>query len=113
MSGMALVIISPSSSRMMRRTPCVDGWDGPMLRIIFSPLTPSNSSAPVARVVNDDASSAVRAATSLTSISWVAMVLGCALSLFGLYGAGPKGLAVGCLDVFATLQPRVGLQRVR
>src|SRR5579872_1534138 len=34
MSGTALRMVSPSSSSMMRRTPCVEGCCGPMLRVI-------------------------------------------------------------------------------
>src|SRR6185437_1077355 len=34
MTGSALRTISPSSSRITRRTPCVDGCCGPMLRTI-------------------------------------------------------------------------------
>src|SRR6266511_4367444 len=37
MSGVALVINSPSSSRTIRRTPCDAGCDGPTLRMSFSP----------------------------------------------------------------------------
>ena len=33
-------MISPSSSSTSRRTPCVAGCDGPMLRTIFSPMSP-------------------------------------------------------------------------
>ena len=43
MSGVALVTISPSSSRIMRRTPCVDGCEGPMLITSFSPSISSVS----------------------------------------------------------------------
>ena len=41
MSGVALVMISPSSSSTSRKTPCVAGCDGPMLRTIFSPISSS------------------------------------------------------------------------
>ena len=41
MSGSALVITSPSSSRMRRNTPCVAGCDGPMLIVSFSPTRSS------------------------------------------------------------------------
>src|SRR5207253_5115269 len=41
MSGVALVMISPSSSSTSRKTPCVAGCDGPMLRTIFSPMSSS------------------------------------------------------------------------
>ena len=37
MSGVALVMISPSSSSTSRSTPCVAGCDGPMFSTIFSP----------------------------------------------------------------------------
>src|SRR5258706_4543817 len=34
MSGSALMMVSPSSSRTMRSTPCVDGCCGPMLSVM-------------------------------------------------------------------------------
>src|SRR5256885_1104831 len=37
-------MISPSSSRTIRSTPCVEGCDGPMFRTIFSPWTSCSSS---------------------------------------------------------------------
>ena len=39
--GIAFVMISPSSSRISRSTPWVAGWDGPMLRVSFSPTKSS------------------------------------------------------------------------
>src|SRR6266480_1198684 len=54
MSGVALVMISPSSSSTSRRTPCVAGCDGPMLSTIFSPISScgcrSSASAVATRV---------------------------------------------------------------
>src|SRR5258708_9806479 len=41
MSGVARVMISPSSSIMTRSTPCVEGCCGPMLRVIRLRLTSS------------------------------------------------------------------------
>src|ERR1700678_3856970 len=37
MSGVAFVMISPSSSRTILRTPWVAGWEGPILITSFSP----------------------------------------------------------------------------
>src|SRR5947209_20330323 len=37
-SGTTLTTVSPSSSRRRRKTPCVDGCCGPILRTMVSPL---------------------------------------------------------------------------
>src|SRR6266511_4848075 len=64
------MIISPSSSRMIRSTPCVEGCCGPMLRIISSVRSgPSaTTSMPPPRRIQASLA-AVNAARSLTSIS--------------------------------------------
>ncbi len=54
MSGVALVIVSPSISRTSRNTPCVAGCDGPMFRTIFSPMSSRVSAG--ARIGRGDAS---------------------------------------------------------
>src|SRR6266498_1284193 len=70
MTGSARMIISPSSSRMIRSTPWVEGCWGPMLRIISSVRSgPSaTTSMPPPRSIQASLA-AVNAARSLTSIS--------------------------------------------
>src|SRR6266478_5347145 len=99
MSGVALVMISPSSSRMMRKTPCVEGCEGPMFRTIFSPWSSSNSSGRAERV----------AASGI----WISVVIATVALLFPrLNRPRPIGLAVGFLDVMPPLQARIGRQRI-
>src|SRR5207247_325666 len=69
MTGSALTISSPSSSRTIRRTPWVEGCCGPMLRIISSVRSsPSvTTSIPPPRSIHASLA-AVNAARSCTSI---------------------------------------------
>ena len=46
MTGLARTTVSPSSSIMIRSTPCVEGCCGPMLMIIVSPSPSSSGHGP-------------------------------------------------------------------
>src|SRR5581483_8525407 len=91
MSGVALVMISPSSSSTMRKTPCVAGCEGPMLSTMRSSCISGRSCA----------ACATRAAESLISMSWTV-----AMELFLFDRPRPLGMTVRFLDFFAPFQSR-------
>src|SRR4051794_16806245 len=70
MTGSALTMTSPSSSRIRRSTPCVDGCCGPMLRVISSvanvPRCSTTRSRPPPRTIHW---SAVELKTARSSVS--------------------------------------------
>src|SRR5438270_1181440 len=67
------MIRSPSSSRTTRRTPCVDGCCGPMLRIISSawigPSTTTSTPPPRTIHASDEDEYAVRSRVSIARAS--------------------------------------------
>src|SRR3954451_14757507 len=70
MTGSALTMTSPSSSRIRRSTPCVDGCCGPMLRVISSvanvPRCSTTRSMPPPRTIHW---SALEEKTARSSVS--------------------------------------------
>src|SRR5437667_417573 len=122
-------MISPSSSRTMRRTPCVEGCDGPMFRTILSPWTSCSSSLTDGGSRSVLAAWAARAAGSRNWISWVAMeiIFGPCLNpsadgqpdtnvpkSYGLLFDRPRAVssAVGLFDIVSSLEARIGFERV-